>query len=91
MYRFSNINQYTLSELACSISKKSQYGKPVIIGDVHEILFFKNQHRIKSASSCKHIIYTVRCKLPEIVPNRPFIQVFQIGSFCCIRYPRNTK
>ena len=84
MYRPSNVNQNTLTDLACCISKKGQYRQPVIICDMHEVLFFQKFHRFKPASSGKHVIYTVRCKLAEITADRNFIQIFQIRSFRCI-------
>ena len=48
---------------------------------MHEVLFFQKFHRFKPASSGKHVIYTVRCKLTEITADRDFIQIFQIRSF----------
>ncbi len=84
MYRPSNVNQNTLTDLACCISKKGQYRQPVIIGNMHKILFFQKLHRFQTTPSAKHVIYTVRCKLAEITADRNFIQIFQIRSFRCI-------
>ena len=81
MYCPSNVDQNTLTDLACCISKKGQYRQPVIIRDVHKILFFQKLHRFQTTPSAKHVIYTVRCKLTEITADRDFIQIFQIRSF----------
>ena len=84
MYRPSNVNQNTLTDLACCISKKGQYRQPVIIGNMHKILFFQKLHRFQTTPSAKHVIYTVRCKLAEITADRHLIQIFQISTFYSI-------
>ena len=84
MYGSSNINQNTLTELACCISNECENRQTVIVCDVHEVLFFQKFHRVKPASSGKHIINTVCCQLAEITADRHLIQIFQISIFYCI-------
>ena len=79
MYSSSNINQNTLTELACRISKKCENRQTVIVCDVHEVLFFQKFHRVKPASSGKHIVNTVCCQLTEIAADCHLIQIFQIS------------
>ena len=84
MYGSSNINQNTFTELACRISKECEDGQTIIVRDMHEILFFQKLHRVKPASSGKHIVNTVCCQLTEITADRHLIQIFQISIFYCI-------
>ena len=84
MYGLSNINQNTLTELACRISKEGKNRQTVIICDMHKVLFFQKFHRVKPASPGKQIVNTVCCQLTEITADRHLIQIFQISTFYSI-------